>query len=98
MNKWKEKIMNASLKVRLFVTMLVSGLFTAGSSVFADEAGTRQIREASSSAITTVLNDIKSGVTSTISEAMPLILGIAGLLVVAFATIKIAKRFFSKAV
>lgn len=98
MKNLKEKVMNASLKVRLFVTMVVSGLFTSGSSVFADESATGQVREISSGAITTTLNEIKSGVSAAIGEGLPILYSIAGILVVAFASFKIAKRFFGKAV
>ncbi|MGG5340462.1 hypothetical protein IGJ48_003215 [Enterococcus pernyi] len=98
MKNLKEKVMNASLKVRLFVTMVVSGLFTSGSSVFADESATRQVREISTGAITTTLNEIKAGVSDSIGEGLPLLFSIAGIVVVAFASFKIAKRFFSKAV
>ena len=98
MNNLKEKVMNASFKTRLFVTGVVSSVVTAGPSVFADEAATRQVREASSGAITTTLNEIKSGVSASIGEGLPILYSIAGILVVAFASFKIAKRFFNKAV
>lgn len=97
----KEKVMNASLKVRLFVTMMVSGLFTSGSAVFADESvseGARAVRAASTDAVTATLTEIKTGATEVISGALPILLSIGGLIAVAFATVKIAKRFFGKAV
>ncbi|MGM0109705.1 hypothetical protein [Enterococcus sp. AZ172] len=98
MKNLKEKVMNASFKTRLFVTGAVASVATAGPAVFADEASTRQVREVSSSAISTTLNEIKTGVTSAINEGLPIIFSIAGVIVVAFASFKIAKRFFSKAV
>lgn len=97
----KEKVMNASFKVRLFVTMMVSGLFTSGSSVFADEsvsAGVRAVRASSTDAVTATLTEIKTGVTQIISSGLPILLSIGGLIAVAFAAVKISKRFFGKAV
>ncbi|MDT2837991.1 hypothetical protein P7H50_14135 [Enterococcus durans] len=98
MKNLKEKFMNASLKTRLFVTGAVASVVTAGPAVFADEVATRQVREVSSDALVTTLNEIKAGVSSSVGEGLPLIFSIAGIVVVAFASFKIAKRFFSKAV
>ncbi|HFD1784231.1 TPA: hypothetical protein ACF1UF_002882 [Enterococcus hirae] len=98
MKNLKEKVMNASIKTRLFVTGAVASVVTAGPSVFADEVAIAKVRAASSSALVTTLNEIKTGVSTSIGEGLPLIFSIAGIVVVAFASFKISKRFFSKAV
>ncbi|MGM0158461.1 hypothetical protein IGI47_002794 [Enterococcus sp. AZ191] len=101
MQNLKEKVMNASFKTRLFVTGAVASVSTLGPAVFADEsvsAGARAVRSASTDAVTATLTEIKTGATEVISGGLPILLSVGGVIAVAFATVKIAKRFFGKAV
>lgn len=98
MKNLKEKFMNASFKTRLFVTSAIASVATIGTPTFADDVALRQIRASSTNWVVTALNELKTGASNTLDGAMPVLFSIASLLMIAFGTFKLGKRFLGKAI
>lgn len=98
MKNLKEKFMNASFKTRLFVTSAIASVVSIGTPTFADEMELSEVRAASTNWVVTALNELKTGASGTIDVAMPVLFSIAALLMVAFGTFKLGKRFLGKAI